>query len=78
MSKASSRLILAVDHYAVLFTKKGFPEDVCCAIYQEMFPRRCDSGQELVGSTAWVTGMNPLNMSWYWLESGERETQFTR
>ena len=27
MSEASSRLILAVDHYAVLFTKKSFPED---------------------------------------------------
>ena len=28
MSAASGRLILVVDHYAVLFTKKSFPEDV--------------------------------------------------
>ena len=43
---------------------------LCCAIYQEKFPRRCESGQELVASTAWVTGMDPINMGWYWFESG--------
>ena len=51
---------------------------LCCTIYQEKFPRRCESGQELVGSTALVTGMDPINMGWSWFESGERETQFTR
>ena len=51
---------------------------LCCTIYQEKFPRRCESGQELVGSTARVTGMYPINMGRYWFESGKKETQFTR
>ena len=62
MSAASGRLILAFDHYALQFTKK----------------RKCESQQELVGSTTLVTGMDPINMGWYWFETGKKEIQFTR